>query len=253
VKNLFFILILLSFSNPNTCLQTYQFKVFPVGMLNEQIISVDIKIYRTQDISTQKDPSLEIGWYIETYLSTYDEYQKLTQKKLLNKQSIHKKSYAHEIQLEYEKAFKVVKKMYPKIEYFQPKAISFCEFQNKCKMMESYYDEKEDKDYIRYKGKNHLISVIKDAAYYGFKESAFFSDRISGYAISSTRVYLLGNVELVVGHLESGHELSYITHDPNKKPKDESDIVIYMKEHTPDIDFSDIKKATYEEPLLHHG
>lgn len=224
-------------------------------MVNEQIISVDIKIYRTQDITTQKDPSLEISWYIETYLSTYNEYQKLIQKQLLNKQSIHKKGYAYEIQLEYEKAFRVVEKMYPNIEYFQPKAISFCEFQNKCKMMESYYDEKEDKDYIRYKGKNHLISVIKDATYYGFKESAFFSDRVSGYNISSTRIYKLKNIELIVGHFESGHESSmgWITHDPNKKPKDESDIVIYMKEHTPNINFTDIKKTTYEEPLLHHG
>ncbi|WP_442265051.1 hypothetical protein ACSIGC_11970 [Tenacibaculum sp. ZS6-P6] len=47
--------------------------------------------------------------------------------------------------------------------------------------------------------------------------------------------------------------MGWITNDPNKKPKDEYDVVILAKERKPNIKFDKISETIYEEPLLHHG
>lgn len=70
----------------SACMIAHIFKVFPVGMSGDTIISVDIDIWRNGDmIYTEGDrkssiifdnlmPS-DLGWDTKTYITKYDKYQ----------------------------------------------------------------------------------------------------------------------------------------------------------------------------------
>jgi hypothetical protein len=256
----YFIVILLLFisTSSTTCLETYQFKIFPVGISNQQIITMDAQIHRTGGIpgwDGEKAIPVEISWIIKTYLSVYDEHQKLISSQLMETKVAKKDEYVKVLQASYTKVFQNIQKKYKGIENFQPYDISFCEYQTKCKMVEMNRNEKTNQDFINYKKKQYLINIIKDTTYYGFNKDPYFNDGLSNFPISSTRIYNTKSHELVVSHFETGHELSmgYITHDPNKKSTSENDVVIYLEEHKPNIPFNTIENAIYKEPLLHHG
>ena len=254
MKILLFFVTALTFSSSNFCLNTYQFKLFPVGMVNDQIVAIDAQISRTERFH-EKQGFEEISWHINTYVAIYDKKQRLISKTKIEYKLVDHNEYKEELQLLYTKGLSFIQKKYPNLNYFKPKEISFCEFQNKCKWVESRYDAKNDANYLSYKNQEYPITIFNDSNYYGFQESAFFSNRISGYAVSSVRVFTLGDLELIVAHLENGHELSmgWITHNPKKRSKNSNEVLIYKQEYTPNIEFSNINTAIYEEPLLHHG
>ncbi len=237
----------------NACNSAYQYKIFPIGIQDQNIITLTVDIHRTDFIDeTAEFKIAEIGWNIEYYISTYNLNGKLISKDKTEKIVVEAEHYLKELTEVFQKKLKAVVSQNKNITLFNPEYISFCDFQKKCNILTLKNNHKKKKDYLIYKSKKHPISLN---AFQEFKRSATFTDNLKAYYLSSTRIYRANNIEIIIGHVGTGHEISmgWITNDPNKKPKDEYDVVILAKEHKPNIKFDKISETIYEEPLLHHG
>ncbi len=254
------IIFLLFFYTINSfaCLSTTQYKTFPIGTINNQIITIDAYISRSDYIDRDNKSEYnfpKIMWIIESYISIYNEKQELISTKLIEKRQLKKEKYLPLLREIYLKGIRLINDEFKGIEYFKPEYISFGDFQKKCEKLELKHDTISKKDLLVYKKKEYHIRLESLKGYENYKTSMLFPNSLSAYLISSIRIYKTNKIELVIGHIETGHEISmgWITNDPNKKPKDENDIVIYPKEHKPDFEFSKLENAVYQEPLLHHA
>lgn len=239
----------------NACLAAHQYKIFPIGIQDQQLITFTAYIHRLDFVDktdAEKFNGPEIGWSIEYYMSTYNLKEQLISKTKTEKLIVESKHYVKELSEVYHKKLKAIVIQNKDIELLIPEYISFCDFQKKCNILTLKNNLRKQKDYLIYKSKKYPINLN---AFQEFKRSATFTDNLSAYHLSSTRIYKANNTEIVVGHVGTGHEISmgWITNDPNKKPKDEYDVVILAKEHKPNIKFDRISETIYEEPLLHHG
>jgi hypothetical protein len=262
-KSFFILLLTFFFSGAAfACINTYQFKMFPVGVHNNEVITVDVKVNRTSQYEGKNWHGLKTGggeldemWILTAFVSIYDKKQKLISKTPLDSSYSLGSSYTDTLQRLYSKGFNSILKQFPSLELFAPYYISFCDFQKQCDRISIVNDSTAKNDYMIYRGQRYSLDIVHDTAYYGFARSPYYIDNTLPMHISSVRIYRSKSMELVIAHLETGHELSmgWITSDPKKKPQEEYDTVILAKEHKPGFVFNDIKKATYSEPLLHHG
>lgn len=242
------------------CLQTYQFKIFPVGVSKNQIITVDFRIIRTEQGNVNRWFNLGLkdigqfgtGWVLYGYISTYDQNQKLINLTPFDTSCAIGKNYSDTLDKVFQKGIKLIAGKFTDLEYFKPDYISFCDFQQECKLVSISSDLLLNKDYVVYEGKKYQIDLIKDTSYYGFRKHYKHPNSIIGVSINSIRIYKTNSLTLVITHLADGHELSmgWFTSDPKIAKKHN---LTLTKEYKPDLVFTDITKTTYEEPLLHHG
>lgn len=245
------------------CLNTYQFKIFPVGVSQDKIVTVDVQIRRTSQVEGNRwlklglEKADEWGemWILYSYISTYDKKQKLISLTSLDTTYSIGKTYADTLYKTYQRGLKKITTEFSDIEYFKPEYISFCDFQQKCNLVKIQSDTVSNKDYVVYEGKRYETNIISDSSYYAFGNSPYHPDNIEGLFVNSIRVYKTKTMTLLLTHLATGHEISmgWITSDPKKAGKTEDGEITLAKEHKPNFTFTDIKKSTYEEPLLHHG
>ncbi|MDR1761312.1 MAG: hypothetical protein LBR55_02565 [Bacteroidales bacterium] len=232
------------------CLSAYQFKIFPAGFVDNEIVTVDFQIQRGGTMSENEEFLMD--WYLWAYISTYNQNQQLIKAAPFDSVKIKSDEYLPKLQEMYNAAFAKIQTDFPSIELFTPTYISFCDFQTKCKLIEihtvndtitysaTYTEIYKIPDALLYKNKKYPLDIIKDTLYYGFKGALEYIE-IPRY-ISSYRIYEAGTVKLVVFHLGRGDDL--YMREEYKTP---------AKEHKPKFNFKDIKTAVYEEPLLHHG
>lgn len=261
MKFLIIVYLALSAIPSFACLNTYQFKVFPVGITNNDIITIDFQIYRTSTEEGKRWLELEIDaeqgdsemWIIDAYISVYDKRQKLKSNTHFEKTYSIGESYLELLKKIYSKGYKRILEEYPKLDSFTPEYLSYCDFQKRCHLLEVAYEEKHNKDFLIYNEKQYEVEIIKDTTYFGFDRNRYHSERITEFHISSVRIYKCKDVELVVSHLETGHEISmgWITSDPEVVK--ENEMARLSKEYKPPIEFREIEHSVYEEPLLHHG
>lgn len=247
------------------CLNTYQFKIFPVGINNDVIICVDIKILRTSEeegshrlrLGLNSTSEMKEMWIIYAYISEYDQHQKIISNQSVGRTYSLGKSYADSLFSIYSLAYNEIINQNPNIELFLPEYISFCDFQQNCELIKLSSDSSLNENSIIFENLRYSIDVLGDTSYYAFKRDTYHPKYITELYVSSVRVYKTPNMKLVLSHLATGHEISmgWIKNDPDivkeKESKDET--VILAKEHKPNIAFKEIKNSVYEEPLLHHG
>jgi len=267
-----YILIILSFQTSFSfaCLNTYQFKIFPVGVSQNKIVTVDVKIMRTSqaegnyrlDLGLEKneewiedDKDWEEMWILSSYVSTYDKNQKLTSLIPIDITYSIGKTYADTLHRTFQRGLKKIATEYADIEYFKPAYISFCDFQQKCNIVKIQSDTVSRKSYLVYDGKKYQTDIINDTSYYGFRESLYHPELITALYVNSIRVFKTKTITLLIVHLVRGHEVSmgFITSDPERFRMYEDSGVRMAKEYKPNFKFTDIRKSTYEEPVLHHG
>ena len=234
------------------CLAAYQFKIFPVGIADDKIVTVDFKIHRDNDVLNNDE--LRIIWFIRAYISTYEQNQNLIKATPFDSVIVKSDDYLEKLKEVYDAALAKIQTEFPTIELFKPKYISFCDFQKKCKLIEIDtgtnigVDEdiiSTDAATIKYKNKKYPLDIIKDTLYYGFNENYLYADYIQGFYISSYRIYETKKVKLVIFHLETGDLIEARIYGEKDIPP--------AKEYKPDFKFKDIKHSVYTEPLLHHG
>ncbi len=232
------------------CLEAYQFKIFPVGMHNDTIVTIDIQVRRTSqvvgnrllDLNLDSVDEWETMWILNAFISKYDNNQNIIEKESIGTTYSLKNTYLDSLQTIYQKGYDKITTQYADIKLFKPAYISFCDFQSTCNLISLSYDETKDQDYLINNNKKYGLKIIRDETYYGFNNSAFHPRNISEINISSTRLYKTEGFELMVLHLANGHKMKAVN-EPDLPPK----------EYTPDWVFSNIKSAVYEEPVLHHG
>lgn len=237
----------------NACLSANQYKIFPIGIKDTEIITLTAHINRYDSFDKNEEFKIpKIGWSIKYYIATYDLNGKLIFQDKTEKLIVESEHYNEELSKTYERKLKEIKLQNKNIQFFTPEYISFCDFQKKCNILTLKNNLKKEEDYLIYESEKHPISLN---AFQEFKRSATFTDNLSAYYLSSIRVYKSNNIKVVIGHVGTGYETSmgWITNDPNKKPKDEYDVVILAQEHKPNFKFDQLSKTIYEEPLLHHG
>jgi hypothetical protein len=259
------ILIILTFQTTFSfaCLNTYQFKIFPVGVSQDKIITVDVQIRRTSQVEGNRWLNLGLEktdewsemWILYSYVSAYDKNQKLISLTPLDTTYSIGKNYSDTLDKAYQNGLKKIANEFTDLEYFRPDYISFCDFQQKCNIVKIQSDTLSSKDFVIYEGKKYQTDIVRDTSYYGFGRSPYHPETITGLYINSVRVYKTKTLTLLVTHLVTGHEISmgWITSDPKKAGKTEDGEISLAKEHKPNLTFTDLKKSTYEEPLLHHG
>lgn len=273
MARIFVLLLLLSATlSLYPCAGAYQFKMFPVGMVGDDIVTVDMQMWRSDFCMDDLDSgrgAFEGGcWTLQSYISRYDKNQKLLSSVKADSIQIRGFFYDKVLGLLYSKVFDRVVKENKNISLFTPEYISFCGYQQKCNMVALTGKN------LLYKQKKYPLTILdmENHAYYGFNHNYFqayegkitsedkevYDKLIEGFAISSVRRFTVQGKELLVVHLQRGHELSmgWITNnpkDPRLKKKDDDNFVILKQEHIPDIPFKDIRSAVYEEPILHHG
>ncbi|MEW6469474.1 MAG: hypothetical protein AB1458_11135 [Bacteroidota bacterium] len=233
----------------SACLSAYQFKIFPVGVSDGKLITLDVKIRRTQAIGNDC-PGLETKgqwqekWLLFAYISVYTKEQKLLSSSVRDSAVSACTGYLDSLKKIYSRCYGLILKEHPALDLFTPGYISFCDYQKKCDLVALSHDTLSDMDYLFYQSKFYPLSVIKDTSYYGFNKNYYYTGTSVGMYVSSVRLYTSKTMTLVIAHLGTGHEIGL---------REEDGQLPAAKEYQPKLEFKDIKLAVYTEPIMHHG
>ncbi|WP_196888858.1 hypothetical protein [Aureivirga sp. CE67] len=245
-KTILFLVFTLTTFSSFACREALQLKTFPIGILDDKIIAMDVIIKRS-------DPRVRINkekykWFLTTYISEYNREGELILVKEMDCIEFLKDDYEDELKELFQNTLDSTKKTYKGLEKLQPKYISFCNYSGNCELLKKTF-EKEN-FYLKYKKKKYSVHLDN---FLNFDK--VINTYEGHYELSSIRVFEAGDVQIVLGHLGKGHELGlgWLTNDPNKKSEKEGDVVIYVKEEKRDLDFDSIENSIYTEDLLHHG
>jgi len=249
-----FLFVLFQSLNAYACLYAKQHKLFPIAVLDGNIIMIEAHIHRTEDINKddKERHMMKVKWKIKSYISIYDTSQNLISKTEMEKVEIKGDSYEPILQSVYTKGLFQIKSIYSDLDYFEAEYISFCDYRKKCKKLEVKTDTLAKTDTFKYKKKNFTIQLEDNKK---DKENALFTDNLSHYYLSSVRIYKAKAIELVLGHLATGHEVSmgYITENPDEKETEDGYKYEAREEYKPDFNLDDLYTAVYQEPIMHHG
>lgn len=225
------------------CDSAYLFKVFPIGMCGDTIISIDINIFRGFNPNLKIDHTFqgsitfnnksisetlsETKWYLKSYITKYDEKQNPIEITPIDSVILRGNYCNEELQIIYEKAYKKIISEYKGIELFKTKDFYFGNFEEKYKDLEI-----KDKQFI-YKKQAYPIQIANDSTYYGIEKSEYLGLFIPPM-IGTVRRYTLNDIELIVVHAQIGQILG----GDKKKPK---------------VKFKHVSEAAYIDPILYHG
>ncbi|WP_375559581.1 hypothetical protein ACE193_17840 [Bernardetia sp. OM2101] len=240
----FFAFIASSFA----CLNTNQLKLFPIGIYNNTVISIDVEITRRFAREVADKYNLTIsdsiehhsGFLLKTRLSVYDLNQKLISSKIIDSTYAIGRSYLKELSKSHGKALKAILKKYPTIELFEVKYLSFCDFQKECNYLSMQYDTLTKTISLDYAKQKYDLAVFKDKNNYYLNDD-YLEYPARYFTISSIRIYETKKVKLVIAHLGTEETQTVLADLPKKEYKDEK------------INYSSIKTFINQEPVNHHG
>ncbi|NDV77548.1 hypothetical protein [Dysgonomonas sp. 511] len=219
----------------NACLNAYLFKVFPVGMCGDTIVSVDFQIFRNmhfppagEDINSLGDIySDEMNWYIKAYITKYDRFQNPLETIIADSVFLIQDDCETELKEMYRQIYKKIVSENTDLQLFKTTSFMWGKFSNKVKGIEI----KENSIY--YERQDYPVHISNDSTYYGSGSNGYLKVVIPSL-IGTVRKYTLDDTELIVVHTQMGQKLGKETDKPN-------------------ITFSDIADAAYMEPILYHG
>ncbi len=260
-----FILLLFTSQGLFACLHAYQFKVFPVGTVGEEIITVDFMLTRIDTYTGAKQfkftnltekQEMSPMWILKSFISTYDKNQKIIRNTALDTTYIIGSEYADSLSVMYKRAFAEIKATQKSIELFKPNSFTFCEYQNQCKKVEIGYDTATLSNYFISDDKKYTVTAFSDTVYYAVPHQNPYPAEFSYFTVNSVRVYKNKKTTLLIAHICMGDAMgvTYTTDEKLVGTKDENENeYVLSKEHEADFKFKDITWATYDEPTLHHG
>lgn len=230
----------------SACLMAHIFKIYPVGIQNDTIWTVDFHIDRNdaypliedsayltsigQNLTFSSSKSALRMWNIKSYITAYNEHQEVLLTKAIDSTYFFKDDYLSELQYMYSKVFQSIEETNPNIHFFKPKTIINC----KDRGNERKEVELNEGTFI-YKNWEYPIEITKDSLYHGWNSMSPYHEIITSIpypSMQSIVKYSIGKSELIVVHLQFGEDLI-----KTKRKKEK---------------FYSIKKI-YEEPILYHG
>lgn len=195
------------------CLNTYQFKTFPVGIVGDQIITVDVQVMRTEAISIANKLDEEVsnefaaGWILYTYSATYTQFQKLVSVIPVDTVYVGPRTYLKDLQKAYKRIYESILTECPSIRTFTPKTITFCDFQSNCQLVAKERDSLLKTDFLKVNDEKYEVHALKDTTYYAIPNRDVYFNDLQSFRISSVRVFETKGVKLMVCHLERGNEI----------------------------------------------
>lgn len=242
-----FICSMVSPLNLYSCYNADLNKTFPIGISNDTILSLNMKIHRTNAISLNNAIrgnvineiksenniiAYELGWSINTYIAKYDLSHNLIESIALDSArfySLEEESIIEELSVMYSRGYNYITEAYKSIELFEPIDIFFCDKSTRCQNL----FPPENSGIISESDINEILSILRnkfDVNLYSYdnpKDILFSS-------LSSVRKYTSEKFDMFVIHIQIGQILG--------------------DEKTPQVAlWNDIKHAIYEEPILYHG
>lgn len=254
----FFFQITLSFG----CLDAYQFKMFPIGVYKNQIVTVDVVINRGTYFGSEDEATdnrdivgLEVMWFLQTYISTYSKKHELLSKIPLDTISVIGESYEEALNKVFLKGLNQVQKELKGIDYFIPESISFCDYQKTCQQIKMESDTVVNSTQLVIQGKSYSLDFIKGESSYSYNDIICEKHPLHLLYINSVRMYKTKNISIVVSHLGTGSQIYSRNRATNSSEKNSvKDPNTYIpKEYIPDFKFTTLQSTTYQEPVLHHG
>lgn len=248
-RTLTLLIFFLSSLFATACMNTFQFKVFPVGVLGDQIVSVDVILKRTSQIEGCNWLALDCPdadefkgmWIMQTYIGIYDREQQL--QKLTPVDTLHSfQEYTEVLSEGYEHAYQQIVNKHPEIERFEPLSLTNCDHVKDCGYYSVRYDSLSGKDFLVMGQKIYPLPIVQDSAYYGFGNSYYYRGNTLAQSIGSVRVFRNSSMTLVLAHLQTGQNYNSMRADQSSPPPPPP-VLTFDKKH----------KAIYNEPLLHHG
>ena len=227
------------------CANAHLFKIFPVGVCGDTIVSVDVDISRNTmsfaefkgNIDFESNDRVggfdEISYQIRTYISKYDKHQHLIETIPLDSTSLGKVDYLKELQILYKKGVDKITDENKNIELFTPSELWYCKFDGKCKNLEV------KDDHVIYEKKIYSLPVLNELKYFGLKHFVSYfeiEDKMPLLpSVGTIRKFSTPSIELIVFHTQAGQILND---------------AFYKKFSAP---FANLETAVYEEPILYHG
>lgn len=249
-----FIFIIISFLSVfslkiQACYQAELYKIYPIGISSDTIISIDMHIlrynagfFKDEDRITgnaidegfrdnEEFANFELEWIIRTYITRYDKSQNKIDSIPLDSARFYTENEGNTIdklKILYDRGFNQIISDIPHIEPLKPVAIEFCDYSDECKNL-----IKENSSIINQKDIDYLTTDLRDKPTFDFQH-LLKSQRLLLMVFSSVRKYTSSLFDLIVINSQIGQ--------------------IYGDEPMPQISLGDdIKSAIYEEPILYHG
>lgn len=221
-------------------------KTFPIGISDDTILSLNMKIHRTDafsldntvrgnvidEIKTEDNIiAYELGWSIKTYIAKYDMSHNLIESIALDSARFYslEEGIIEELRELYSRGYNYITESYKDIELFEPIDIFFCDKSTRCKNLLL----PENSGIISESDINEIFSILKNK----FDVNLYSYDNpkdILLSSLSSVRKYTSEKFDMFVIHIQIGQILG-----DEKIPQVAS--------------WNDIKHAIYEEPILYHG
>jgi len=228
-----------------------QFRVFPVGICQQGLVSYDVIIHRMfkseaydkyhLDVKTSKD--FDDVWVLIGRISIYDKNGKLLSSKTKDTLSAVGKSYHIPLQKGLSKAILDIKQSYRSIELLSPSHISFYPLKKKTKIVSLYRDSVADRDFEIYRNKRYDILCLKDTSLCVNKDNSFCPQNVDMCLISSIRIYKSATKTIVITHIQTSEEIRMDLDLKNIRRK--------IKFDKPN--FKRLDQTAFCEPLLNHG
>ncbi len=251
------LLLYLSVSAAQACLVANQYKVFPIGMVGDTVVTLDVEIHRNHlgsihrwaGLSASGTDDFSAGFSLRFYINKYSAEQQLLESRVACTSYSFIGDYQKELN---ESALLIIDSVlsnYKDITVFQPQQMTYCDFRRDCKR--AYISEKDTAaNHLVFDGVPINLPILSDTANRFTKGE----QELNWQHISSVRTYTVKGQLWGFIHLGGGHELAngnYTTNPDSVLTSDGYERYL-QAEHTPDVDFSTIYEL-YEEPLLHHG
>lgn len=245
------VIILLSFSiKTKACYQAELHKIYPIGIYNDAILSIDMHILRhnagffkdeeriTGNIidegirDKESFTNEELEWIIRTYISRYDKSQNLVESIPLDSAHFYtenKVNIINQLKNLYDSGVEQIMLSTPNIEFFKPVDIEFCDYSDECKNLISDHN-----GIIKEKDLDYLINILQTRPDYKFPNIQESQKFLLLESLSSVRKYTSHFFDLFIINLQFGQ--------------------IFGDELIPQHSLGDnIKSAVYEEPIFYHG
>jgi hypothetical protein len=247
------VFFLLSFS-ASACLNTTQFRTFPVGISENKIIAIDFDIRRTSVEEGKFRAKLEIEskspidemWFLKAYVSYYTFDQKLINKELVYATYQVGRSYMDSLKLAYNTGIMQITLRHEQLDLFKLSALSHCRFQKQCAYISIKTDTNQSKSFAIIDGKELPINFIADTSNLDFSSNSHIDGMLKGFYISSTRIYTCNEITLTAGHVQTGLEIANGSISENETDEESNEVFSTINDSSQKLDLT-------QEPLLHHG
>lgn len=249
LKHLFILFLLISSKTIQSCNAADQYRLFPLGSASSGFVFVETHLYRTTDPKGNRY-EMPPKWFGKSFLTTYDEKQKLISSRLLDSLSladeINDKQF---LQNSFDKGLKLAKQL-PGFTAATPVYLSYCDFQQKCSEAELRQDSLKHTLFVKLRSKNEYeVAVLKDTSSIARSYLQYYSGFNGGHVdyssidIGSVRKYKIGTKTVTLVHLANG----------DKPEETDEEALPRRKEYKPKVAFSRLENSVAYEPLLHHG